>query len=296
MALTGEITSDNSIIKMMLRDFKVINDRNSRKYEAKRQNKITEMKLDIIADLYNKGYTQKEIGEEIGESQQTISNRLNIINTDFYFLIENEASNRKQNKQQRKNKVLQEKQNNTNESFVETQEIQNSTNKSFVEIQEIQNDTKLKTCKTNKNNAFSAFTKNTNNTKDVDVDVDLNVDNNIDLDVDSSNVIQIKLYSNSNQRYYDVDINYDKDPDKFYLPANDANSPSWCHNEEAYYNRVEKIYDNKRKVYEFIDEYSPSIEQLKIIFPSFNDKTNNKAISFYNKIITERNMLIKEKA
>ena len=60
LVLTGDISSDDVNVKIMLAPLKKINEVNVAKYETKienkKQKKIVEMKLDKIADMINRGY------------------------------------------------------------------------------------------------------------------------------------------------------------------------------------------------------------------------------------------------
>ena len=64
LALTGEISSDDFMIDLLLENIKVSNKRAQNNYdkkkEANRQRKIADQQLDVIADLYNKGMKQKD--------------------------------------------------------------------------------------------------------------------------------------------------------------------------------------------------------------------------------------------
>ena len=51
------------------------------------------MKLDVIADLWNKGYKQREIGERVGLSQQVISYRIDVIKKKYPELLTAEPEN-----------------------------------------------------------------------------------------------------------------------------------------------------------------------------------------------------------
>jgi DNA-binding NarL/FixJ family response regulator len=70
LALTGEISSDDFMIDLLLEDMKVIANRNKTKWdkktEANRQKRITEQQLDVIAELYLQGMKQKDIAAKIG--------------------------------------------------------------------------------------------------------------------------------------------------------------------------------------------------------------------------------------
>jgi DNA-binding NarL/FixJ family response regulator len=70
LALTGEISSDDFMIDLLLEDMKVIANRNKTKWdkktEANRQKRISEQQLDVIAELYLQGMKQKDIAVKIG--------------------------------------------------------------------------------------------------------------------------------------------------------------------------------------------------------------------------------------
>ena len=81
MALTGEISSDNKMIRLMLKNFEVSAESNRQKYEAKERNtkeaKAEKYNLYEIAEMLNEGKTQAEIADTLGISRQTVSRRLN---------------------------------------------------------------------------------------------------------------------------------------------------------------------------------------------------------------------------
>ena len=91
LVLTGDISSDDVNVKIMLAPLKKINEVNVAKYETKienkRQKKIVEMKLDKIADMINRGYKQREVGEMLGLSQQVISYRVDVIKKSYPELL-----------------------------------------------------------------------------------------------------------------------------------------------------------------------------------------------------------------
>jgi hypothetical protein len=92
LALTGQISSDDFMIDLMLENIKVVNERNVIKYnkkvEAKREERMKDLQLEIIAELHLKGLKQRQIGDTLGISQQLVSSRLAIIRTDFPELLE----------------------------------------------------------------------------------------------------------------------------------------------------------------------------------------------------------------
>lgn len=91
LILTGDISSDDINIKVMLAPIKKLNEMNVSKYdnkvESQKQKKIAEMKLDMIAELLNSGLKQREIGERLGLSQQTVSYRIDVIKKKFPELL-----------------------------------------------------------------------------------------------------------------------------------------------------------------------------------------------------------------
>ena len=91
LVLTGQISSDDAMIDMLLAPAKVINDNNVQRYEARKEGskskKIKDMKLDDIAELYKNGVKQKEIAERLNLTQQTVSYRLGLIKTNYPELL-----------------------------------------------------------------------------------------------------------------------------------------------------------------------------------------------------------------
>lgn len=91
LVLTGEISSDDMMIGILLEPMRKINENNQIKYDTRVENakskKITDMKLDKIAEMANKGCKQREIGEKLGLSQQIISYRMGLIKTNYPELL-----------------------------------------------------------------------------------------------------------------------------------------------------------------------------------------------------------------
>ena len=92
LVLTGDMSTDDFMIKLALENMKTIAEKNQEKYDKKvetqKQKKFEEMRLAEIAELYNQGFTQKEIGIKLNIPQQTISYRLNnIIKVEYPDLI-----------------------------------------------------------------------------------------------------------------------------------------------------------------------------------------------------------------
>lgn len=94
LVLTGQISSDDAMIDMLLAPAKVITDNNVQRYEARKEGskskKIKDMKLDDIAELYKAGVRQKEIAERLHLTQQTVSYRLGLIKTSYPELLREE--------------------------------------------------------------------------------------------------------------------------------------------------------------------------------------------------------------
>jgi DNA-binding NarL/FixJ family response regulator len=92
LVLTGQISSDDAMIDMLLAPAKVINDHNVQKYEVRKEGsknkKIKDMKLDEIAEMLQKGMKQKEIAERLHISQQTVSYRMGLIRTQYQELMQ----------------------------------------------------------------------------------------------------------------------------------------------------------------------------------------------------------------
>lgn len=92
LILTGDISSDDYIIRMMLTPTKKINEINVARYETRKesakQKKIVDMKLDKIADLFLKGFKQREIAERLGLTQQTVSYRIDVIKKKYPELLQ----------------------------------------------------------------------------------------------------------------------------------------------------------------------------------------------------------------
>lgn len=92
LVLTGQFSSDDAMIDMLLAPAKVINDHNVQRYEIRKEGsknkKIKDMKLDEIAEMLQKGMKQKEIAERLHISQQTVSYRMGLIRTQYPELMQ----------------------------------------------------------------------------------------------------------------------------------------------------------------------------------------------------------------
>ena len=107
LVLTGDISSDDVNVKIMLAPLRKINEVNVAKYETKienkRQKKIVEMKLDKIAEMANQGFKQREIGERLGLSQQVVSYRVDVIKKNYPELLQENSTKIQTTLQENKN-------------------------------------------------------------------------------------------------------------------------------------------------------------------------------------------------
>lgn len=91
LVLTGEISSDDQMISIMLKPTEYMSKRNAAIYDEKkeksREKKKKDQQLELIARLYKEGLSQRMIGERIGTSQQTVGNRLGLIKREYPELL-----------------------------------------------------------------------------------------------------------------------------------------------------------------------------------------------------------------
>lgn len=133
LVLTGDISSDDMIVDVMLEPMKKINENNKVKHDAKVENakrkKIVEQKLDQIAELLASGMKQREIGERLGLSQQIVSYRAKVIKEQFPELLQKNSFVLQKNKEevQEESFVLQENlqknKNTKKQKFVQNEEF-----------------------------------------------------------------------------------------------------------------------------------------------------------------------------
>lgn len=92
LILTGQISSDDYMVDMLLTPAKIINENKVNEYNTKvevsKQKKIADMKLAEIAELLREGWKQKAIGEKLGLPQQTVSYRVGIIRSKYPELLQ----------------------------------------------------------------------------------------------------------------------------------------------------------------------------------------------------------------
>ena len=126
LILTGDISSDDVNVKIMLAPLRKITEVNVTKYETKvenkRQKKIVEMKLDKIAEMANQGFKQREIGERLGLSQQVVSYRIDMIKKNYPELLQENSTKIQENLQKVCTKIQtnsQENKNTKKQNFVQ---------------------------------------------------------------------------------------------------------------------------------------------------------------------------------
>ncbi len=91
LVLTGDMSTSNTMIKALLASSKRISEVEREKYdksvELKKNKAIVDGKLDIVAEMTLAGYSQKQIGERLGISQQSVSKKLGLIRTTYPELL-----------------------------------------------------------------------------------------------------------------------------------------------------------------------------------------------------------------
>lgn len=102
LVLTGDISSDDMMVGLLLEPMRKINENNQVKYENKvesaRVKKIHDMKLDKIAEMVNNGMKQRQIGESLGLSQQMVSYRISLIRSNYPDLLTAPAAKKEKEK------------------------------------------------------------------------------------------------------------------------------------------------------------------------------------------------------
>lgn len=141
LVLTGQMSSDDIMVDMLLQPLLAIRDKDQDKYEQKtqaaRNKKIEDMKLREIAELYMQGCSQAQIGERLGIKQQTISYRLTVIKTNYPELLQkNGEMFTKVTKTTKKENLVTTKVT-KNENLVKPDVYQNTKTTNFVQIGEV---------------------------------------------------------------------------------------------------------------------------------------------------------------
>ena len=143
LVLTGQMSSDDIMVDMLLQPLLAIREKDQDKYEQKTQaaknKKIEDMKLREIAELYMQGYSQAQIGERLGIKQQTISYRLTVIKTNYPELLQkNGEMFTKVTKTTKKENLVTTKVTKS-ENLVKPDVYQNTKTTNFVQVGEIGN-------------------------------------------------------------------------------------------------------------------------------------------------------------
>lgn len=143
LVLTGQMSSDDIMVDMLLQPLLAIRDKDQDKYEQKTQaaknKKIEDMKLREIAELYMQGYSQAQIGERLGIKQQTISYRLTVIKTNYPELLQkNGETFTKVTKTTKKENLVTTKVTKS-ENLVKPDVYQNTKTTNFVQVGEVGN-------------------------------------------------------------------------------------------------------------------------------------------------------------
>lgn len=143
LVLTGQMSSDDIMVDMLLQPLLAIRDKDQDKYEQKTQaaknKKIEDMKLREIAELYMQGCSQAQIGERLGIKQQTISYRLTVIKTNYPELLQkNGEIFTKVTKTTKKENLVTTKVT-KNENLVKPDVYQNTKTTNFVQVGEVGN-------------------------------------------------------------------------------------------------------------------------------------------------------------
>ena len=102
LCLTGEISSNNPMIAIILKNYEKVNKKDSEKWEKrvedKRQKRIGELQLEEIAAMLESGVTQQVIADTLGLSKQTISYRVKILRNEFPELCNEKSKSQKSQK------------------------------------------------------------------------------------------------------------------------------------------------------------------------------------------------------
>ena len=143
LVLTGDISSDDMMVSLLLEPMRKINENNQVRYdnkvESSKNKKMIDMKLDKIAEMVNKGMRQREIGEALGLSQQNVSYRIGLIKSNYPDLLNGKtAKSSEENASEAKHftKNTKKSYKNTNDSHKNTKIQKDTKNEPFVDPQD----------------------------------------------------------------------------------------------------------------------------------------------------------------
>lgn len=141
LVLTGDISSDDMMVGLLLEPMRKINENNQTRYdnkvESSKNKKMVDMKLDKIAEMVNKGMKQREIGEALGLSQQNVSYRISLIKSNYPDLLTGAAAKKKGTESEDSHKNTKDFTKNTNKSHKNTKIQTDTKNESFVDPQDL---------------------------------------------------------------------------------------------------------------------------------------------------------------
>lgn len=91
VAITGQMSTNNPLIKMALANFEDVANKNKKKWDDKtakqREIRIEKLQLRKIAKLLREGKTQKEIAKLIGKAPSSVSEAVRILKTEFSDIL-----------------------------------------------------------------------------------------------------------------------------------------------------------------------------------------------------------------
>ncbi len=136
LVLTGDISSDDMMVGLLLEPMRKINENNQVRYdnkvESSKNKKMIDMKLDKIAEMVNKGMRQREIGEALGLSQQNVSYRIGLIKSNYPDLLNGKTA-KKSEEDEDFHKNTKKSYKNTNDSHKNTKIQKDTKNEPFVD-------------------------------------------------------------------------------------------------------------------------------------------------------------------
>lgn len=139
LVLTGDISSDDMMVGLLLEPMRKINENNQVRYdnkvESSKNKKMIDMKLDKIAEMVNKGMRQREIGEALGLSQQNVSYRIGLIKSNYPDLLNGKTA-KKSEEDEDSHKNTKKSYKNTNDSHKNTKIQKDTKNEPFVDPQD----------------------------------------------------------------------------------------------------------------------------------------------------------------
>ena len=169
LALTGQMSTNNPLIKMALANFKDVAVKNTKKYEKKKEaeleKRIEKLQLREIADMLNRGIKQKEIAEHFHRGASTISDRIKVLKTEFPELLTENSEKNSDSDEVRPNSE------NLNEIRANSDEIRKNT--------EFKTNSEIRVNSTNLSQRFPKNSENSSNSEYDNVNVNVNVNDTV---------------------------------------------------------------------------------------------------------------------